>query len=481
MQIPEKKELSGYIEGLSTANMDHHGLVGAVCKDLKIAQRIDKKLGVNPTRKVSPGQCVVAMILNGLGYTNRTLYMSDHFFASKPIEHLIGPEVQAKDITDYTLAHALDDIAKYGSSKLFMELGMEIAIENNLLEPVNHLDTTTFSLEGEYETKQEDQVIRVSHGHSKDHRPDLKQVVLSLVVNGSSGIPICMEPLSGNSSDKVSFHETIKKVEAFKKEINIEESFKWVADSALYTKDKLLKTNTYTWLTRVPETIKQAKELLEKPEGSINWDHQSKGYKTSSYNSNYGGSKQRWLLVYSEQSYQREEKTLARKLIRQEESLQQSLWHLSNQIYVCQTDAKRAVEAISSKHILLEIKYEIEEIKGYLRAGKPKKGEKKEIKGYKLVASFEKKQKEISQLLSRKGRFILATNELDTKVYKDESILEDYKSQQKVERGFRFLKDPWFMVSSVYLKLPRRIESLMMVMSLTLLVYTVGQYKLRKN
>jgi transposase len=243
MKIPATKDLSGYAQGLRTANMDHHGLVGSVCKDLKIAQRIDQKLGVNPMRKVSPGQGVVAMILNGLGYTNRTLYMSQHFFASKPIEHLIDPELKAEDITDYTLAHTLDDISKYGASKLFMELGMEIAIENNLLEQVNHLDTTSFSLEGEYETKQEDQVIRIRHGHSKDHRPDLKQVVLSLVVNGSSGIPICMEPLSGNSSDKVSFHETINKVEAFKKQINIEEPFKWVADSALYTKDKLLKTN----------------------------------------------------------------------------------------------------------------------------------------------------------------------------------------------------------------------------------------------
>jgi transposase len=69
-------------------------------------------------------------------------------------------------------------------------------------------------------------------------------------------MPLFMEPLSGNNSDKVSFHETIKKVEAFKKQINLEKNFKWVADSALYTADKLLKNNDVLWLTRVPETIK---------------------------------------------------------------------------------------------------------------------------------------------------------------------------------------------------------------------------------
>jgi transposase len=71
-----------------------------------------------------------------------------------------------------------------------------------------------------------------------------------------------MEPLDGNSSDKESFHTTIKKVENFKRQLNLEKNFKWVADSALYTTDKLLKSNNYLWLTRVPETINKAKELI---------------------------------------------------------------------------------------------------------------------------------------------------------------------------------------------------------------------------
>lgn len=72
-------------------------------------------------------------------------------------------------------------------------------------------------------------------------------------------------------------------------------------------------------------------------------------------------------------------------------------------------------------------------------------------------------------------------NEMDSERYKNEEILEEYKEQLNVEGGFRFLKDPWFMLDSVFLKLPKRIEVLMMVMTLCLLVYNVGQYKLRKN
>ncbi len=58
-------------------------------------------------------------------------------------------------------------------------------------------------------------------------------------------------------------------------------------------------------------------------------------------------------------------------------------------------------------------------------------------------------------------------------------MLEEYKEQQKVEGGFRFLKDPLVMVDSIFLKTPRRIEALMMVMTLCLMVYNIGQYQLR--
>jgi transposase len=87
----------------------------------------------------------------------------------------------------------------------------------------------------------------------------------------------------------------------------------------------------------------------------------------------------------------------------------------------------------------------------------------------------------VAQTLNAKGRFILATNDLDRERYPVAQLLQDYKDQQSVERGFRFLKDPWFMVDSIFLKLPRRIEALMMVMTLCLLVYNLAQFRLRQR
>ena len=76
------------------------------------------------------------------------------------------------------------------------------------------------------------------------------------------------------------------------------------------------------------------------------------------------------------------------------------------------------------------------------------------------------------------GRFVIATNKLDLDA---ETILANYKGQQKVEHGFRFLKDKSFHVAEIYLKKEERIESLAMIMVLTLLIYAFGEWLLRKK
>ena len=78
-------------------------------------------------------------------------------------------------------------------------------------------------------------------------------------------------------------------------------------------------------------------------------------------------------------------------------------------------------------------------------------------------------------------RFILATNILDKNELSDEQVLEEYKAQQSNERGFRFLKDPLFFTSSVFVKTPERVEAIAMIMGLCLLVYNLAQRKLRQE
>jgi len=88
--------------------------------------------------------------------------------------------------------------------------------------------------------------------------------------------------------------------------------------------------------------------------------------------------------------------------------------------------------------------------------------------------------REIAAQRVRCGRFILASNVLDSTKLSASDALREYKAQQGVERGFRFLKDPLFFADSVFLKSPKRVAALGMIMALCLLAYNLGQRQLRQ-
>ena len=76
--------------------------------------------------------------------------------------------------------------------------------------------------------------------------------------------------------------------------------------------------------------------------------------------------------------------------------------------------------------------------------------------------------------------FVLGTN-IGADALSDVDVLTGDKGQARAEGGFRFLKDPLFFVSSLFVKKPCRIQGLLMVMTLALLVYSVAQRRLRQE
>ena len=292
-----------------------------------------------------------------------------------------------------------------------------------------------------------------------------------MATSGSADIPFWMEPHNGNSSDKKTFTETIKRVRDFQSALKQGDEFTWVADSALYNKDKLLSSNVYHWISRVPETLSEVKGLLSQPDDSFDWTTLDTGYKYSSHASYYGDIEQRWLIISSEQAYQREKKTFEKKLTRQEEELKKACWRLGNKIFSCEEDAFSAGEQCAKRYRYHRIDLYVTPVFKNPGRDRPKSEAEKVLAGYKIQSTITRNQKVIEQELHRKGRFIIATNNLDKNTLSDEALFAAYKEQQGVERGFRFLKDPWFMMDSFFVKKRQRIEALMMVMTLCLLVY----------
>ena len=144
--------LDGLDNTIRTERLDHHGMVSALCYDLNIVDGINRRIGsADPRRVIQPGMAVMAMIMNGLGFTNNRLYLTPQFFQDKAVSRFFGDGIQASDFDDHTLGKALDEIAAYGSERLYGELAFEIAQAQGLLGKSAHLDSTSFSLQGDYD------------------------------------------------------------------------------------------------------------------------------------------------------------------------------------------------------------------------------------------------------------------------------------------------------------------------------------------
>ncbi len=114
------------------------------------------------------------MILNGLGFSNRPISLTPQFFANKPLDLLIRPGVRADMFNRFKLGRSLDEVSTYGCDVLFSELALSVCAPEGSDQRFQHLDTTSFSLTGAYAPESDEHAIAMTHGCSKDHRPDLK-------------------------------------------------------------------------------------------------------------------------------------------------------------------------------------------------------------------------------------------------------------------------------------------------------------------
>ena len=131
--------------------IDHTGLVAGMCKELGIANLLDSLVpNQSETRKISFGETVVSMLLNGLGFTGRTLHMFPEFHADKPLDKLIRPGIEPEHINESVLGRALDQIFELGVSEVYLSLAVKAV--NVLKLPCNalNLDSTSFHVDGRY-------------------------------------------------------------------------------------------------------------------------------------------------------------------------------------------------------------------------------------------------------------------------------------------------------------------------------------------
>ena len=135
---------------------------------------------------------------------------------------------------------------------------------------------------------------------------------------------------------------------------------------------------------------------------------------------------------------------------------------------------------VSCHFINLHANIEVIEYGQHRGRGRPGKDSQPTLISH-IQAEIVLKETAITIATEQAGRFILATNVLDADKLSNEDVLAEYKAQESTERGFRFLKDPLFFTSTVFLNSRKRVAALAMVMGLCLLVYSLGHRALRQS
>ncbi len=484
------------LTGIEIKTINHLGIVAGIIDEIKIVDIINQELGIDEQEIVSAGEIVKAIILNGLGFISQPLYLFPKFFEDKATEHLLGKGILPEHLNDYKIGRVMDKIYAYGLSEIFLLIALAVAKKYQISLEFSHLDSSSFSVHGQYkrdkylenkstdnELNQETEPIpiTITHGYSRNHRPDLKQFILDLIVAGDGNIPIFIEAASGNQSDKKVFG---KIAQDYKKQLKLETTI--VGDSALYSKDNLELLKQIKWLTRVPLSIKEAKNLVSTLSESEFKNSDIPGYSWVERSSNYGGIKQRWLVVKSEARTQSDLVSGEKKITKEYESTQKKLTKLFKKKYSSYTEAELSLKQIKSSlkyHLISDL--EIIEIGGdnqetiYQITGQT--AQLSEVESDALSFIIQTNSEAIELLKNRAGRFIIATNRLDSESFSPDEMLRRYKEQQKVESGFAFLKDPLFFADSIFLKSPQRIETMAMLMGLCLMVYSLGQREVRRQ
>jgi transposase len=478
----------------SSKTVDHLGLVSGMIDELGLVEMLDTLLQTDGIeRDVSLGILIKALILNGLGFSQRTLYMVSDFFTDKPVELLLGPGIKASQLNDTVLGRCLDTIYKAGCTSVYANLAPQICQKLGLKPKFGHMDSTDFHVDGVYNSRMpleanaevaegeaaELKAIRLTKGYSRDHRPDLNQVVLNMIVENQAGIPLHMQAFDGNMSDKTAFNQTIRDHVAQLQSVTDIEYL--VMDSAGYTKKSLEACqNTIKWISRVPETLSESKIVIEKDYDT--WNELPNGYKYVPLTSEYGGVKQRWLLVFSKEAYEREIITLKKKIVKESEKELRDFLKLCNTAFNCKVDAQKTINSFKKKCKYLSFNIlDMKEVPVFEKKGRPKKDAKPKSFQYYVQGEVFLDTDTFKKLAKHKGRFIVATNELDEDKLPNDELFSGYKGQSKVEKGFRFLKDPQFMASTIFLKKPERVEAILFIMTLSLTVYAALEYRIRQK
>ncbi len=481
---------------LEAFEVHHWPIVRGYAERLGLVEVINRLVPTEMT--VDLGTMVLGLVIDTLSGRS-PLYHLESFFEAQDRALLLGCEVEAKAFNDDNVGRVLDHLYECGTQKIFSELSLR-AVEGFALplDQVHH-DTTSVRLYGDYlPTPGVKPAFEITYGHSKDHRPDLKQRVLSLLCVGGN-VPILGRVHDGNASDKTINNDLLSEISGHLGRYGVEPgAFIYIADAALVTPQNLKRMGTEVlFISRLPASYGEHQRVISEAVAAAQWlelgsvadsapsrQRPLAQYKISETTVTLYGQTYRAVVVHSSSHDRRCQKRLARQLAASEAQQQGRGKSLSRARYACEADAHTAAtqaqQPRSTYHYL-----EVEVIAAPCYGpGRPRSDGTRPVKHteYHLQATVCADEAAIEAARLQAGCFVLLSNvPTDGEVSASaEQVLRSYKEQHGIEKNFGFLKDD-AIVNALFLKTPERLEALGLILLIALLIWRLMEYTMRRH
>lgn len=502
--------------------LGHLPLVMDVFRRTGLPEVIDHAVGQDPRSAVSASECV-AVILSGVFVGAHSLWRLRERLEPYDLATVMQDATfDLRRFPEERLAKALDDLYRFGLDKLMTGVALRAIEQYRLDTSFLHFDTTTLSFHGAYESEDPWSMTdgitpppRVTYGHSKAHRPDLKQVLFGCLVTGDGGVPLWGQAMDGNQSDSVAaaaFFTKIRSLVASPSEVCcVADSKGWCGNVLAVAQRERLRV-----LSRLPRTHALHGEVMArswsdpqvidvpgKP-GKPADRYEFHGYDVEETltvsevpaNAPAGTAPTkrtiavpaRAVRVYSTALLRSKLKTIGRITKREARAAVAAIRDWQDCVYACDADAQRAAE----RHIAqagwttCDLHAEIVRHDGPAARGRGRPRRRPEPA---LAATVHWRVRyrttpvadDVIRLrLHDQACFILIRTRNDGWDMDDADMIRRYKNQYHVEHGFSWLKTG-AEINPMFLETPHRIAALCFIYCLGLMIWNLIQRTVRGN
>jgi transposase len=473
---------------LQKAIVGAHPIIAHYIERLNIADIFRSCVRSDPRLVVSVADCVKVLIHNILTQ-HMALYKLPEWLAGIDLASLRLNAEDCMQFNDDRIARTLDAVNKSNRREIFFRIALRCIKIFEVATTTIHHDTTTVKLYGAYNGWGGEPCA--ANGHSKDYRPDLKQLVLGMNVSGDGAVPLLHDVYSGNRSDD-SIH--ISNWEHLRRLLQTTQ-FMYTADSKLCTEKNLSHIEFYhgQYITVMPRTWKEDRLFrLKAQEGKVRWrliyQRPSNRHPDSVIDRYYTTAPQylnentrRIVWIKSSQKAQidwqsRDEQI--RKTVAAFHSLNARINHR-------RLKQRRAI-GIAARQVLRQFKTEtlisfkldkrVVVSRRYASPGRPSKDSFEKInRKTEYCMRWSINKNEILRQSRTDGVFPLITNNMDKS---SSQILQTYKCQSFLEHRHSELKSV-LQVAPVFLKKPVRVLTLVDIVVLSLTVANLMERDLR--